>query len=77
MVAEPRDVNAGDLTGLQHSESLGDFDRVTIDEDLDGIFRVGEVDSGPAHGGPGRKIGGGLGLGRGGGLVGVLELRSG
>lgn len=64
VIAESRDVNAGDLTGLQHSKSLGDFDGVSIDEDLDGIFGIREVDTGPAHRGPRREICGGVGLGR-------------
>ncbi|KAM1426413.1 hypothetical protein ACFXTO_019101 [Malus domestica] len=46
VVAESRDINAGDLTGLQYNKFLGDLDGVSIDEDFDGIFEIREVDTG-------------------------------
>ncbi|PON83182.1 hypothetical protein TorRG33x02_210160 [Trema orientale] len=75
MVAEARDIDAGNLAGLEDSEALGNLDRVAIDEDLDSVFGVGEMDSGTGDRGPGREIWSGVGLGLGGGrLVRVLEL---
>lgn len=57
VVAEPRDVDAGDLAGLEDSEALGDLHRVAIDEDLDGVLRsrAGEVDSCPGDRQPRRE----------------------
>lgn len=72
MVAKSRNVNAGDLTGLQDRHALGDFDGVSVHENLDRIVGVGEVDSGAADGGTGRE----LGLG-GGGWLGALEVGGG
>jgi len=71
MVAEPRDVDAGDLAGLENGHSLGDFDGVTVHEDLNGIIGVREVNARAGERGPRRKIdgrrlfwlcGGGLGI---------------
>jgi hypothetical protein len=45
MITKPRDINSSDLTSLKNSESFRDFDRVTIDKDLDRIFRIREVDA--------------------------------
>lgn len=55
MVTEPRDINSGDLAGLQNSEAFRDFDRVTVDEDLDRILGVGEMDARSADGVPRRE----------------------
>lgn len=52
VVAEARDVHAGDLTGLENRHALGDFHRVPIHEHLDGVIRVREVDSSPADRSP-------------------------
>lgn len=71
MVAEPRNVDAGDLAGLENGHSLGDFHGITVDEHLDGIFGVGEMDAGAGERRPRREIrrrrllrlrGGGLGI---------------
>lgn len=65
VVAEARDIDAGDLAGLQDSKALGNLDWIAINEDFDSVFRVWEMDPGPAHGAPRRKIWSGLGLGLG------------
>ena len=77
MVAESGDIDAGNFTSLQDSEAFGNLHWVAIDEDLDSVFRVREMDPGPAHGCPRCEIWGGFGLGLGLGgrrLVRVLEL---
>lgn len=76
MIAEPRDVDAGDGAGLQHGHSLGDLNGVAVDEDLDGVVGVGEVDAGPSNGGP-RGVDLGLGGGGGGGGFGFVEVGGG
>jgi hypothetical protein len=40
-VAEGRDVDAGDLTGLEHGEPQGDPHRVAVHEHHERVFRVG------------------------------------
>lgn len=74
MVAEPRDVDAGDLAGLENGHSLGDFDGVTVHEDLDGIVRVGEVNARASKRSPRRKIGGRRLLRLRGGGLGIAKL---
>lgn len=61
MVTESGDVNAGCLAGLQDGHTLGDCDRVTIDEDLDDIFGVREMDPGTSYRGAGIELGFGMG----------------
>lgn len=56
MVAEARDIDAGDLTSLKNGKSLRDFDRVTVNENLDGVIWVGEMDPGAGDRSPGREI---------------------
>lgn len=76
MVAKTRNVDAGDLAGLKDRHTLRDFNWISIYEDFGSVFRVGEVDSGPADGSSLRKIRRGrirLGLG----CFGILELTSG
>lgn len=75
MIAESRDIDAGNLASLQHCHSLGDFNRVPINEHLDGVIRVGEVDPGSGDGVPLRKIW--FGLDGGGSGFGVVEVRRG
>lgn len=65
VVAESRNVDAGDLAGLEHSHALGDLNGVAIDEDLDGVIGVGEMNSSAGERGPGWEIWWGIGLGRG------------
>lgn len=50
VIAEPRNVNSGDLASLEHCHPLGDFDGEIINEHLDGVIRVGEVDTGASNG---------------------------
>lgn len=76
MIAEPRDVDAGDGAGLQHGHPLGDLDGVAVDEDLDGVVGVGEVDAGPGDGGP-QGVDLGLGLRGGGSRFGFVEVGGG
>ena len=59
MVAKTRNVDAGDLAGLKDRHTLRDFNWISIYEDFGSVFRVGEVDSGPADGSSLGKIWGG------------------
>jgi hypothetical protein len=63
VVAETRDIDAGDLASLKHRHPLGDLHWVSVHEDLDGVLRIGKVDSGSGHRGPRRKIRRGFRLG--------------
>lgn len=62
MVTESRNVDAGDLAGLEDSKSLGDFDRITINEDFDGVIRVGKMNPSSGEWGSRREIWFGWGL---------------
>ena len=53
VVAESRDINAGDFTVLKDRYALWDFHKVPINEHFDHVLRVGEMDSGSGHSGPG------------------------
>lgn len=56
VVAEPRDVDAGDLAGLEHGEPLGDPHGVPVHEHLERVLRVaGELHPRPSHGLPGGR----------------------
>ena len=55
VVAESRDIDAGDFAGLKDRHALWDFHGVPIDEHFDRVFRVGEMDSGSGHRGSGRR----------------------
>lgn len=77
MVTEPGNVNPGDLTGLEDREALGDLDRISINEHLDGILRIGKVDTGATDGLPMREIRGWIGLSLSRGRLGALELGGG
>lgn len=56
MVAEARDVDAGDLAGLEHGEPLGDPHRVAVHEHLERVLRVGrKLHAGAANGLPRRR----------------------
>ena len=57
MIAEPRDVDAGDLAGLKNGHSLGDFHGVAVHENLDGVLGGWEVDAGAGERSPRREIG--------------------
>ena len=57
VVAEPRDVDAGDLAGLKNGHSFRDFHGVAIHEHLDGVLGVREVDAGAGERSPRREIG--------------------
>ena len=74
MIAETRNVDAGDLAGLEHRKALGDFDGVAIDEYLDGIFGFVEMNPGTGERGPRWEIWRGIGGCR---SFWVLELRRG
>lgn len=75
MVAESRNVDAGDLAGLEHSHALGDFDGVAINEYLDGVIGFGEMNPSAGERGPRREIWWGIGLGC--RSFWIMELRSG
>lgn len=76
MVAKTRNVDAGNLAGLKDSHTLRNFNRISIYEDFDSVFQVGEVDSGPGDGSSLGKIWRGrIGLRL--GCFGILELTSG
>jgi hypothetical protein len=56
MVAEARDVDAGDLAGLEHGEPLGDPHRMAIHEYLERVLRVGrKLHAGASNGLPRRR----------------------
>ena len=55
VVAESRDIDTGDFAVLKDRLAFWDFHRVPIDEHFDCVFRVGEMDSGSDHRGPGRQ----------------------
>lgn len=57
MVAESRNIDAGDFTRLKNSHSLWDLHGVTVHENLDRIVRVREVDPSAGDRSPGRQIG--------------------
>ena len=61
VVAESRDIDAGDFAGLKDHHALLDFHGVPIDEHFNHIFRVGEMDSGFGYGDRGDG-GGGFGV---------------
>lgn len=62
VVAEPRDVDAGDLAGLEHGEPLGDPHGVPVHEHLERVLRVaGELHPRPSHGLPGGGVSGSAG----------------
>lgn len=64
MVAEARDVDAGDLAGLEDGEALGDLDGESVDRDFDGVIGGREVDAGATDRGRRRfRCGGGRGFG--------------
>jgi hypothetical protein len=56
MITKSRDVNAGNLTSLKNRESFRDFNGITINENLDCIFRIGEMDSSITNWSPRREI---------------------
>ena len=55
VVAESRDIDAGDFAGLKDCHALWDFHGVPIDEHFDHVFRVREMDSGSDYRGPGQQ----------------------
>ena len=54
LVAESRDIDAVDFTGLKDCHALWDFHGVPINEHFDHVFWVREMDSGFSHRGLGR-----------------------
>lgn len=56
MVTKSRNVNTSDFTGLQNRHSFGDFDRITINKNLDRIIGVREMNPGTTNRGSRRKI---------------------
>ena len=53
VVAESRDIDVGDFAVLKDHHAFWDFHEVPIDEHFDLVFRVGEMDLGSDHRGPG------------------------
>nr|POE61981.1 hypothetical protein CFP56_41812 [Quercus suber] len=49
------DIDVGDFAGLKDRHALWDFHGEPIDEHFDRVFRIGEMDSGFGHRGPGRR----------------------
>lgn len=74
MVAESRNIDAGDFARLKNGHSLRYLNGIAVDEDLNGVVGVGEMDAGAGERRPRREIGGRRLLGGGGSGFGIAKL---